>query len=846
MRRIAILTAAAAATWSVAQEPAAPDADEGLRLFREIVAPVLAANCAECHNAENRKSDLDLTSREQLEFGGEGGNPLEGEDPRLLRLIEHREKPFMPKKKPALPVETIAGIRRWIELGAPYAHEIEPKPVQWWSFGALRPPVAPPSDGHPVDAFIASSGPSAERATLIRRLWHDLLGLTPARAEVEAFVADARPDAWERLIEIALASPRYGERWGRHWLDAARYADSAGYEFDVERPNAWPYRDFVIEATNADQPWDEFLRWQLAGDEFAPEDPSAIAATGFLAAGPRVDNQVLESLRYDELDDMLATTGSAMLGVTVACARCHDHKFDPIPAKDYYSLLAAFAGTEFTDAPLRGASSAAAVLAEARRSAWRYTMQEPAADWAGEGFDDSGWPSGPGGFGAPGTPGAEIATQWHGSEIWLRRAFDWDRAPLGLWLHHDEDVEIFLNGEMIHRASGYLTEYQFVELPEAKPRHDAENLLAVRCRQSVGGQYVDVIPVSRETVERARRGLGSVLAVRDRGPEPAEAWLLERGNPAAKKERVALGFLTAVGDGARSPEDYLREARARMAAQAQDGAAPHSSGQRTALALWLTDVEHGAGALAARVQINRIWQHHFGRGLVATTGDFGVQGDPPAHPELLEWLAAEFVRRGWSVKEMHRLILTSAAWQQASDGSFARRLEGEIVRDRILQASGCMNLEMGGPAVMPWIHPDAIATGSTKKWPENVVDGPQTWRRSVYVFIRRSVMFPMFEVFDSPTAQQACTRRNVTTTPLQALALLNNDFVRDQAKRFAARLEAVDPGDRAAQIEAAFWEALSRAPNAAERAEALEFLQRSPLADFCQVMFALDEFVYVD
>ncbi len=847
MRALAMLTAAAAAAWAAAQEPAAAGAgEEGLRLFREVVAPTFAAQCAECHDAAQHKGDLILTTREALAAGGENGDPLAGEDPLLLRLIEHREKPFMPRKKPALEPAVIAGIRRWIELGAPYAHPIETEARQWWSFGALRPPAAPPGAGHPIDAFLGAAPPPADRATLIRRLWLDLLGLSPTRAEVAAFVADARPNAWELLVETALASPRYGERWGRHWLDAARYADSAGYEFDVERPNAWPYRDFVIDAVNDDLPWDEFLRWQLAGDELAPGDARAVAATGFLAAGPRVDNQVLEDLRYDELDDMLATTGSAMLGLTVACARCHDHKYDPIPQKDYYSMLAAFTSTEFVDAPLRGQSSAAEVLAAARRSAWRYATAAPPAGWEREGFDDGAWSSGTGGFGAPGTPGAELGTEWHGADIWLRRNFAWKEAPLGLWLHHDEDVEIFLNGEKIFAEAGFLKEYEFVELPAAKPRPNADNLLAVHCRQSVGGQYVDVIPVSREDFERARRHLGSVLAVRDRGPEPAESWLLERGNPGTKKERVTLGFLTAVGDGSRSPADYLAAARAGLQARAQDGAAPRSTGQRAALALWLTDVAHGAGALAARVAVNRIWQHHFGRGLMATAGDFGAQGDPPEHPELLEWLAADFVRRGWSVKEMHRLILTSAAWRQAGAGAGPRRLEGEIVRDRILQTSGCLNLAMGGPAVQPWIHPDAIATGSTKKWPENVVDGPNTWRRSVYVLIRRSVMFPMFEVFDGPTAQQACTRRNLTTTPLQALTLLNDAFVRDQARRFAARLEQEHPGDRSAQVEAAFWDALARAPTAQERAEALEFLARSPLADFCQVLFALDEFVYVD
>jgi len=832
MRILALLAGTLAASWAAVQEPAA-EAGEGLRLFREVVAPTFASNCAECHNPENRKGDLDLTTQEGLLYGGENGNPLEGEDPLLLQLVEHREKPFMPKKKPQLPAATIASVKRWMELGAPYEGAIVPQAEQWWSLGPLRA-GAPPAGGNPVDAFVRADlraageelRPEAERGVLIRRLWHDLLGLAPTRAEVEAFSADRRPDAWERLVETALASPRYGERWGRHWLDAARYADSAGYEFDLERPNSWPYRDFVIQAANEDLPWDQFLRWQLAGDEFAPEDGRALAATGFLTVGPRVDNEVSEQLRYDEIDDMIATTGSAMLGLTVACARCHDHKYDPIPAQDYYALTAAFVGTEFVDLPLGAGVE------------WRYCTEDPGAGWAAEEFSDAGWAKGPGGFGTQGTPGAMIGTEWSGEEIWLRREFDWGDAPFGLWLHHDDGFEVWLNGEMIHQADGFLTAYEYLELPDAKPRK-GRNLLALRCRQDWGGQYVDALPLTREDLQKAGRGQQMVLALRDRGPEPAPAWLLDRGLATAKKEPLTLGFLSAVGDGSRAPEDYLEEARGLV----DTG---RTTGQRAALALWLTDAEHGGGALAARVQVNRIWQHHFGRGLVGTAGDFGIQGDAPLHPELLEWLAAEFVRGGWSVKAMHRLILGSATWRQQSGGAELRRLEGEILRDRILQTSGCLNLEMGGPAVMPWMHPDAIATGSTKKWRENVVDGPATWRRSVYVMVRRSVMFPMFEAFDAPPAQQACTRRNVTTTPLQALALLNSAFVRDQARHFAARLEAEAPEGRAEQVEAAFWHALSRAPTAREREEALAFLQKSPLADFCQVLFGTSEFAYLD
>ena len=961
------------------QEPASADSAEGLKLFEERVRPILQNNCVECHNPSQSKGEFDLSTREALLFEGEFGAwviPGEPDDSELLYLIDHEDKPFMPKDAPQLAQEDRDAIRRWIELGAPYSEpiaeqggmQVTEEDRQHWAFRALAEDTGNAIDAHLERALKKrglSLGPEAEPRQLLRRLTLDLTGLPPTPLAMEQFLAAWETDAeaaYAATVDRLLADPAYGERWGRHWLDAARYADSGGYEFDVERPDAWPYRDWVIDAYNQDLPYDLFLRLQLAGDELQPGDPAAHAATGFLTSGPRITNQQTIQNRYDELDDIVATMGSSMLGVTLGCARCHDHKFDPIPTKDYYAILGAFKNTRRVKQPMLPPAELAeyrsrkaahdeemrkaqapleewkkrtrAAIVERRLGelelteeeaqlllaeedpelpVWRYALRKPADDWFQADFNDQEWPEGTPGFGTEGTPGARVGTQWKSKSIWLRREFEQRRlhmADYGLAIHHDEDVEVYLNGELIYEAEGHVTDYQFVPLPPRalellKPME--RNVLAVHCEQTVGGQYIDVHLVDRVTVganesladrvlrsrwqalreqygdvlkvddrqlleeasevERAQRDAiqltidalrkveprapQQVLSIQDKGPEPEKNWLLARGNPLDPKDELELAFLQVMGPA--SPEEAGFPIQRRV-----DG---RSSGQRSSLAAWMTDVERGAGRLVARVEANRIWQHHFGVGLVTTPGDFGTMADPPSHPELLDDLAQRLIASGWSRKALHREILHSKAYRQAGqwtpeleqiDGDNRLwsyrppvRLEAEAIRDSILAASGSLNRKMGGPGVKPWIHPDAIATGSTEKWPKGVVDGPATWRRTVYVFQRRSVLVPTLETFDLPDATQSCTRRNRTTTPTQALAMLNNPFVREQSKLFAARLEREVGEDRAAQVRLGFELTIGRPPTEQELAACLSFLTDETLADLGQVLFNLNEFLYL-
>ena len=617
----------------------------------------------------------------------------------------------------------------------------------FWSFRPLQrvepPAVSDPAwSGSPIDRFLRaaqeakglSPAPPAERRVLVRRAYFDVIALPPTPAELREAIEDASPDWYGRLVDRLLASHHYGELWGRHWLDVARYADSDGYEADGDRPTAWRYRDFVIRALNSDMPYDQFVRWQLAGDELAPPSGSgtytaefARSGTGFLASATVIMGTVgtkryHEQNRYNELDDMLSTTGSAFLGLTVGCARCHDHKFDPISAREYYRLLAAFTTTRRDPLP------------------------------------------------KPPLPGGEAN------------------------------------------------------------KVEAKDLV------------------------------GPALGITDASPTPATSYLLARGDVDAKVQEVTLGFPAVLTppDTDGSPDRWLAPH------PASTGAA--TTRQRAALGAWITDAEHGAGALAARVIVNRIWQHHFGEGLVRTPGDFGTQGDRPIHPELLDWLASELVANGWRLKPIHRLILTSAAYAQGTtyDSSKAAidpenrllwrrrplRAEAEVMRDAILAVSGSLRRDVGGPAIKPALPPETAAGRDKDGIARPAEDGPEQWRRTVYLFTKRSRLTPMLTTFDAPNAAESCARRTVSTVPTQALALLNDPFVRNQAKRFAARCLAETERTPAAQIRHAYVLALGREPSEQETRRAAEFLGRTvdeeTMTDLCHVLFTTNEFAYVD
>ena len=589
-----------------------------------------------------------------------------------------------------------------------------------WSLNKIslvEPPVieADTWSRNEIDKFILQKlrsvgiepNPAADKLTTIRRVSFDLLGLAPTREEIQKFEADKSGNSYEKLLDSLLANPHYGERWGRHWLDVARFGESHGYESDNERPHAWTYRDAVIKALNQNLPFDEFVKWQVAGDILRPEDSLAVSLTGFLSAGStvtNVDGVDREKANYDKMDDIVSATGSAFLGLTVGCARCHNHKYDPISQEDYYKMV---------------------------------------------------------GFFLPGREG-------------------------------DRELEIGKPGS-------------------------------------------------------------KVKAMVWNGGKKRSNPILKRGDVEQKGEDVGVGVLTALSDNNGDASEWLNE----EALKKGDG--------RDALAHWLTDSDKGAGHLLARVIVNRLWQHHFGVGLVKTSNNFGQVGEKPTHPELLDWLAKELISKDWKIKSIHKLIMKSSTYMQTVKWDQPRyeidpenklfwrkeprRLEGEIIRDSIMNTAGTLNRKMFGPSVKPWVSKDAINTGSTNKWPVNVKDGPNTWRRSIYVFMRRSMRVPFFEVFDVPDGMQSRGVRELTTVPTQALMLMNNQFVRDQASHFANRIRKAVGNDNLKHIvEEAYWLALSRSPTNEELSSSVELLstEGQSLENFCHILFTLNEFCYVD
>ncbi len=644
-----------------------------------------------------------------------------------------------PGEKPLSP-EAIATIVRWIELGAAYDQPLgDPqaavarKPMEvtdadreYWAFAPLR---EPPTAEARIDDFVRAEQrerglvPAAEAPprTLIRRLFFDLVGLPPEPEDVARFVANPTPAAYEELVDRLLASPSFGERWARHWLDVARFAESHGFEHDYDRSFAFHYRDFVIRAFNRDMPYDQFVRWQLAGDELAPEEPLALMATGFLCAGvypTQITINEAERLRYDTMDDMLATTGSAMLATTIGCARCHDHKYDPIPAHDYYRMLSTFTSTLRTNVKLE--------LGElASEQATRFSSLERG--------------------GSKSSQYVMICSE--GEHI----------EPIQL--HTSSDKIPLLYDESYHLEAG-------------------------------------------DTHQKTGVAEPGFLQVLTRAEKPAERWA-----------------------------PHTTDAR--------------TSGRRAALGDWITDVEQGAGHLLARVIVNRLWHHYFGRGIVATPNNFGALGERPSHPELLDWLASELIRNGWRLKPIHKLILMSETYRVGESDSVEnraidpenrylwrrrpRRLEAEIVRDNALATSGLLDTTLFGPGTLD----------------------ESTVRRSIYFTIKRSAPVPVLQLFDAPDTLSSLGSRPVTTTPSQALVFLNDPNFRRMAEGFARRI--LDRDDR---VGSAYEIAFGRSPTARERELGEGFLTEQirshggdaekALTDFALALMSTNEFIYID
>jgi mono/diheme cytochrome c family protein len=810
-------------------------------LSRQAYA-ILRQNCFGCHGAA-KTSELDLRTAEGVLAGGENGKviaPGDAQSSRLFQFVTHQEKPAMPPGKKLSDAE-IETLRRWIEAGAsfdgfaPVATEapkaetakLPERPFTaaergFWAFQA--PQRAPPSRAalgswkrNPIDAFLFAAmkakglkpSPRAGRRTLIRRAYLDLTGLPPAPEEVEAFINDKAPDAYAKLVDRLLASPHYGERWARHWLDLVRYADSGGFEFDVDRPDAWRYRDYVVKAFNDDKPYDQFIREQLAGDEYAPDSQEAMIATGFLRLGPEGGGGG-ERGRQDALDDLITTTSLTFMGMTVGCARCHDHKFDPIPQKDFYRIQAVFAPTRPLSYPLAGADVVAAHRAETQRIEG---LQRP-----------------------------------------LKKAKDELEAPY---------LKILVE-EAVSRLPEYMqvawrtpaeqrTPGQRLNVGQIKKTLEDDTLsqkltekdIVARMAAADKSKHQELVEQIRALDRQKPKPYPTARAIGEGGTKPGPTYFLHRGAPDAKGPVVTPGVLSVV-----SESDYEFPT---------PPASAKTSYRRRGLAEWLVSRQN---PLTARVMANRLWQHHFGEGLVRTPSNFGKLGEPPSHPELLDWLAVEFIERGWSVKQMHRLMMTSQAYQMASDDIAANvaidpenrllwrmprvRLEAEIIRDQILAVAGNLDRTLGGPCVYPYIDPKLFQSSTKRTWPGKPDDDPSTWRRSLYVYSKRSIRYPIFETFDQPNLINSCERRNRSTIAPQALLLMNNNFVITEAKYFAERLRREVGDDARGQVERAYRLALGRMPTAFERAKTVEFIQSSPngLAEFCQALFNLNEFVY--
>ncbi len=853
----------------VAHAGQAAAADSTVSFPRDI-KPILEARCLKCHGEQVQLSKLDLRSREAALRGGEKGPVIVERQPELsplYRRVAGLEKPAMPLDGNLAAAE-IDLVRRWIQQGAPWdatplavtgsndlaaleEMTISEEARRFWAF---RKPVRhtvpvtgdPEWSRHPVDAFLRQvmdarglkPAPPADRRTLARRAYLDLTGLPPSPEEVRQFVEDPSPTAWEALIDRLLASSAYGERWGRHWLDVARYADSNGYEHDFDRPNAWRYRDYVIRSFNRDTPFNLFLQEQIAGDELDWVTQESLIATGFLRAYAKVGFREKDNpqFRYDYLDDIIATVGRGLLGLTVQCARCHNHKFDPIPQKDYYRLQASLFGYVEVDHPL---------VEPAEGARYRRKVQE--VDERVKAL------------------GARIRELEHPyREVLLQERYKKYPENIQIAIHTPEaqrtpgqvllanqiirttsvspaEIDRNMKPEELARKRGLQDQLRQVEKERPAPIPVAMGVTDGDYRFTPDGPGDEPAPgkgIKQEVAE------GSFLSDGSTPYTVPPSYFLLRGDMYSRGSQMHPGFLTAATSWNAPAE--LPPANRR------------TSGRRRALAEWLASPEN---PLTARVIVNRIWHHHFGRGIVATLDNFGQVGERPTHPELLDWLAVEFMNRGWSIKQMHRLLMSSRAYKMSSafadPGNFerdadnlylwrfrAQRLEAEAVRDLLLASSGALNRTMEGPPVFPPLPADVLHSMKHGIW-NNQEEGPQVWRRSVYVYRKRGLPFPLFEVFDLPDQNTTCGRRNVSTVPTQALTLMHNGFVLAQSRRLGERIAREAPAERARQIELAYEIALSRPPTEEERRLGMDFLERHTLADLAHVLVNLNEFIYL-
>jgi hypothetical protein len=874
-----ILLSVLPATLLARSPSTSPQSGPSQTALEQAARTILEKNCMSCHG-DLQISDFDMRTRDTLLKGGKRGPavvPGKAEESRLYLAASHTGDLAMPPKKPPLPPEDLEILRKWINEGVPWtatvaAHAQRPQP-SWWSFRIPQRPEIPKVKNaswvrNPIDAFILASvevkglthAPAADKRTLIRRAYFDLIGLPPTPKEVESFLNDSSSDAYEKLIEKLLASAQYGERWGRHWLDVVRYADSAGYEPDNYLPNAWRYRDYVIKSLNEDKPYDRFLQEQIAGDELWSDDLAlhgshAIAleklehlegrvGTGFYTIGPEILESNLDAklLLNERLTDWADTTGAAFLGLTFGCARCHNHKFDPISQRDYYGFQAIFAGSDPVGIPVVPVT---AILVRNQSYPTVLALDE-----------------------------ARIAFRLFEDKIMQRVIKDKKQVFSRAVVEAYEIPKEKRTPAQEELAQPLIEAIQSIKLED---HLTSEEQLQHKKLLEQLGKAVLAVPEKEGGHDTKFDGLydvptASVLSDHETNSIP-DIYILERGDLGRPKEKVHPDIPTALSDGSVDFEESF--------------SGPYVPRRREKLALWLSRPDH---PLTGRVMVNRIWQWHFGRGIVGTPNDFGRQGQAPTNPELLDWLATEFVARGWSLKSMHRLIMLSNTYQmssQYSDGNNMRvdpdnhylwrmnrrRLEGEALWDAMHAVAGTLNLKMGGrPVALPLAEDELTALGSNKMaWPV-AADPAEHNRRGVYILVRRNFTYPMFEAFDSPDNAVSCPEREESTVAPQALWFLNNRLAFRQAQEFAARVVSEEGDNSSAWVDKAWRLALSRIPSEKEKREAMELMETlakkkvgtkdwpelpaslahipaaraAALAKLCLLVFNLDEFTYID
>jgi len=983
------------AGFASAQDDAKP-APAAVKFFESKVRPILAENCFSCHGEKRQRGSLRLDSRATILEGGDVGPaivPGHPEKSLLVKAIGYTDPHFKMPPTKKLSREQIADLTNWIKMGAPWPgaaatakvaprkgadKEITDADRAHWAFQPIKrppiPPLNPPlrkggkptppplakggTEGgwakNPIDAFIAARleakglapNEPATPQQLVRRAYYDVTGLPPTPKDVadfeKAYAGDPQK-AWENLVDRLLDSPHYGEKWARHWLDLVRYAETNSYERDNPKPHVWRYRDYVIRALSQDKPFDQFLREQLAGDELGTDDPAALIATGYYRLGIWDDepSDPLQS-RYDGLDDIVATTSQVFLGLTLDCARCHEHKIDPLQHRDYYRFLAFFHNiNHFRNG---GPTDERPILTPEARVAYEARLKERTeqldglqakitavekefrkrieerdkTNLVGNDLDDlryrfyrSAWNKLPDFAEFKHEDEGRLANNLFDISVRTRDeaigfVFEGtlivpEAGTYTFFLDSDDGSRLTLAGQTLITYDGIhgmgKEQQKTVELPKGRlpitleyfqnqfgfglsvawagpgftrrllsapdisertESADFRKIIASEGPKALGKQrYAEYQRLRKnlDELKKAKVAVDMALCVTEQGTRAPETFVFIRGNPNVQGDRVQPAFPTVFN----VPEPKLPAP--------EPGA--KSSGRRKVLADWLSSPDN---PLTARVMANRIWQHHFGRGIVRTPNDFGVQGTKPTHPELLDWLASEFIAKGWSMKALHRLILTSNVYKMSSHGQEAglkidpdndlfwrfdmRRLSGEEIRDSILAVSGNLNLKMHGPSIYPPIPQEVLEGQSQPGRGWNKSPPEEAARRSVYIHVKRSLLFPILVSFDLAEPDKTTPVRFTTTQPTQALGMLNGEFLNEQAGIFAKRLQKEAPGGVREQVRLALALAMQRPPRDAEVQRGLrliESLQReerlsadAALKAYCLLVLNLNEFVYLD